>query len=84
MTLFHSETPLRSAKSDLVRSGEMRFCRAEKRFGCSQRSLRHAADPISKPLETTAKGFETMPKDFGKRSSPSIHEESCQFDRVAP
>jgi len=31
----------------------------------------------------TAKGFETMPKGFGNRSSPSVHQENSQSDRVA-
>jgi hypothetical protein len=50
-----------------------------------------------KPLQSTAKGFGTMgkpfgmtdkplammAKGFGNRSSPSVHEENSQFDRVA-
>ena len=35
-------------------------------------------------MEMTAKGFETMPKGFGNRSLPSVHEEKSEFDRVAP
>jgi len=29
----------------------------------------------------TAKGFETMPKGFGNRSSPSVHEENSKIDK---
>jgi len=35
-------------------------------------------------LEITAKGFDTMPKGFGNRWWPSVHEEKSEFDRVAP
>jgi len=37
-----------------------------------------------KPLEMRAKGFDTMPKGFGNRWWPSVHEEKSEFDRVAP
>jgi hypothetical protein len=38
----------------------------------------------SKPLEMTAKGFETMPKGFENGSSPCVHEEKSELGSIAP
>jgi len=67
------------AQRALIHKNTIKPCRNGKTFRCDGQSFWTP----SKPLEMTPKGFGTMPKGFGNRSLPSVHEEKSEFDRVA-